>query len=188
MRQYPTLETDRLLLRPFDLRDATDVQCLAGDRAIADTTGKIPHPYENGIAEEWISKHFDEFIQGTGVYFAITKKIDGALIGAVSLTGIVKDHQAVLGYWIGKPFWNQGFCTEAGHAALSYGFTVLRLKRIHSCYITRNPASGRVMEKLGMQYEGCRKNHVVKWGKLEDLALYGILKADWERQTDKREG
>jgi len=175
MNQYPTIETSRLILRPFVLCDAGDIQRLAGDRAIADTTGKIPHPYENGMAEQWISKHQDEFERGTGVYFAITRKIDGVLIGAISLIGIVKDHQAGLGYWIGKHFWNLGFCTEAGYAVLDYGFNVLSLKRIYSCHIARNPASGRVMRKLGMRYEGCRRNHIIKWGKLEDLMLYGIL-------------
>jgi ribosomal-protein-alanine N-acetyltransferase len=88
-------------------------------------------------------------------------------------------HQAELGYWIGEPFWNQGLCTDAGQAVVNYGFTALELIRIHSCHIKRNPASGRVMQKIGMTHEGFRRQHVRKWDVLEDLDLYGILKEDW---------
>ena len=112
--------------------------------------------------------------------FAVTRKADGALVGAISLMGMAKGHQAELGYWIGKPYWNQGFCTEAGQAIFRYAFSELGLVRIHSCHISRNPASGRVMQKLSMRHEGIRRQHVKKWDKCEDLELYGVLKQEWE--------
>ena len=84
-----------------------------------------------------------------------------------------------MGYWVGKPFWGRGYCTEAGRAVLEYAFRQLGLLRVHACFFARNPASGKVMKKLGMQPEGCRRGHVMKWGKLEDLELAGILKEDW---------
>ncbi|MCX6832911.1 MAG: GNAT family N-acetyltransferase [candidate division Zixibacteria bacterium] len=180
MSQRPTLETKRLILRPFAMADAKDVQRLAGDRAIADTTLSIPHPYGDGKAEEWISKHQETFDQEKGVTLAITRKPDDMLLGAISLMDISKGHQAELGYWVGKPYWNQGYCTEAASAVLRYGFLVLGLIRIHASFLTRNPASGRVMQKLAMRHEGCRRQHVMKWGKCEDMGLYGILKHDWE--------
>lgn len=180
MSARPTVETARLVLRPFALSDAADIQRLAGDRAIADTTGNIPHPYEDGVAEEWIAKHQDIFDQGKGVHFAIAAKPDGHLVGAISLMSMVTGHQAELGYWIGKPYWNQGFCTEAGRAVLQAGFERFDLARIHSCHFRRNPASGRVMQKLGMKQEGCRRQHVKKLDQFEDLVLYGILKDEWE--------
>lgn len=180
MKEIPQLDTERLTLRPFTSADASDVMRLAGDRAIADTTLNIPHPYKDGMAEEWISKHQDAFDRDQGVTFAMARRPDGALVGAISLMGISKGHQAELGYWIGKPYWNQGYCTEAGRALLCYAFTDLALVRVHSCHITRNPASGRVMQKLGMRHEGCRRQHVRKWDKTEDLELYGILKQEWE--------
>jgi [ribosomal protein S5]-alanine N-acetyltransferase len=172
----PTLETERLVLRPFTPADAGDVQRLAGDRSIADTTLSIPHPYEDGFAAEWISAHQKAFDEGTGVTFAITIKPDGALVGAIGLMGMTQGHQAELGYWIGRPYWNQGFSTEAGEAILRYAFLDLGLIRVHACYFTRNPASGRVMQKLGMQHEGCRRQHIKKWDNFEDVELYGILK------------
>jgi ribosomal-protein-alanine N-acetyltransferase len=185
MKEIPQLETARLILRPFGNADAADVMRLAGDRAIADTTLNIPHPYKEGMAEEWISKHQDAFDKDQGVTFAITRKSDGILVGAISLMGMAKGHQAELGYWIGKPHWNQGYCTEAGRALLRYAFSDLALVRVHSCHITRNPASGRVMQKIGMQNEGCRRHHVRKWDKTEDLELYGVLKQEWEETANQ---
>ena len=180
MKRIPTLETERLVLRPFGPDDAGEVQRLAGDRAVAETTANIPHPYEDGMAEDWISRHEDTFANGRGVTFAVTRKPDGALVGAISLMGLAEGHQAELGYWIGKPYWNRGFCTEAGRAVLRYAFTELALLRVHACHLSRNPASGRVMQKLGMVHEGRRRQHVIKWGQCEDLDLYGILKGEWD--------
>jgi RimJ/RimL family protein N-acetyltransferase len=181
MKTRPTLKTDRLLLRPFTVADAPDVQRLAGDRAIADTTLNIPHPYEDGVAEEWIGTHQAIFDAGKGAHFAITLKSDGTLVGAIGLMAMVAGHQAELGYWIGKDHWNQGYCTEAGRAVLACAFSELGLIRVHSCHISRNPASGRVMQKIGMTHEGCRRQHVWKWDETEDLELYGILKEEWNR-------
>lgn len=187
MKQRPTLETERLILRPFESSDASEVQRLAGSRSVADTTLNIPHPYGDGIAEEWISKHPGVFDEGKGVPFAITLKQEGSLVGAISLLGMSEGHQAELGYWIGEPFWNQGFCTEAGQAVVDYALRVLKLVRVHACHIKRNPASGRVMQKIGMKHEGCRRRHVKKWDKLEDLELYGILKKDSDTANQRIE-
>lgn len=188
MRIRPTLEADRLALRPFTVADASDLQRLAGDRAVADTTLNIPHPYEDGVAEGWIGTHQAIFEEGKGAHFAITLKSDGALVGAMSLMGMVAGHQAELGYWIGRPYWNQGYCTEAGRTVLAYAFSELGLIRVHSCHITRNPASGRVMQKTGMTHEGCRRQHVRKWNKTEDLELYGIVKEEWNGANQAVDG
>jgi RimJ/RimL family protein N-acetyltransferase len=180
MKDIPTLRTERLVLRPFVVGDAPEVQRLAGDRAIADTTLSIPHPYTDGLAEEWISKHRDAFDKEQGVTFAVTRKEDGSLVGAIGLTAMTKGHQAELGYWIGRPYWNQGYCTEAAQALLRYAFSELGLARVHCCHFSRNPASGQVMRKLGMRHEGTRRQHVRKWDQYENLELYGILKGEWE--------
>ena len=180
----PILETERLILRPFTLDDASDVQRLAGDRLIADTTGAIPHPYEAGMAEEWIATHKPEFESGKGVSFAITDRNAGSLIGAISLMGMSPGHKAELGYWIGRPFWNQGFCTEAARAVVRYAFKDLDLVRVHSSHYARNPASGRVLRKIGLRHEGLRRCHVRNRDRLEDLEIYGLLKSDWTGISD----
>lgn len=176
--QQPTLETERLRLRPFRTADADDLQRLAGDRAIADTTLNIPHPYEDGLAEKWISNHRDWFECGEQAVFAVTLRPTGELIGAIGLRITPDDRRAELGYWIGKPYWGHGYCTEAAQAVLDFGFNRLDLNRIYAHHLMRNPASGRVMQKIGMTHEGHLRQHVMKWNVLEDLELYGRLKGD----------
>lgn len=179
----PRLETERLILRPFDPADAKEVQRLAGDRAIADTTLNIPHPYVDGEAEKWISTHRPKFEAGEFATFALVLRDSGMLIGAMSLHFSQRFDRAELGYWIGRPYWNEGYCTEAGQAVLRYGFTEWKLNRIHANYLRRNAASGRVMQKLGMSREGVLRQHVKKWGKYEDIVVCAILREDWQKKT-----
>ena len=182
MSSQSILETERLILRPFQISDSETVEKLAGDKQIASTTLHIPHPYPKGGAAEWIATHEPKYLEGKGVVYAITLKNNGELVGSISLMNMVKGHQAELGYWVGVPYWSKGICTEAGNALLEYGFETLGLNRVHACYLSRNPASGRVMEKLGMRYEGTRRQHILKWGVYEDLELKGILRSDWKKQ------
>jgi len=179
----PILETERLILRPFSMKDAPEVQRLAGERDIAANTRDIPHPYKDGVAEAWISSHRDKFQHGE-VIFAITLR-DGQLIGSIGLVVDRQSELAELGFWIGKPYWNSGYCTEAALAMLRYGFTELGLNRIHSFHLSRNPASGRVMQKLGMTREGIFRQSLKKWGVFEDTELYAILRSEFERQPER---
>lgn len=186
MITQPILKTDRLILRPFDLSDAPDIQRLAGDRAVAATTENIPHPYEDGAAEAWVSRHPEAWEKGTEAHFAVVLRDADALIGAVSLMRIVKDHQAELGYWVGKPYWGTGYCTEASRAVTAFGFDGLGLNRIFARHVGQNPASGCVMKKLGMTREGRQRRHVKKWGRIDDLILYGMLREEWIDATENR--
>ena len=84
--------------------------------------------------------------------------------------------KAELGYWVGKPFWNQGIATEAARSIIHFGFSELGLNRISAQHFVRNPSSGKVMLKLGMAHEGTLRQAVTKWGKYEDLHAYGLLR------------
>ena len=172
----PTLYSERLILRPFTLADATDVQRLAGSPDVASTTMNIPHPYEAGMAESWIARHGPEFEAGTMAVWAIT--VASALTGAISLRLERDHHRAELGYWIGQPYWGQGYATEAAATILEYGFTTLGLNRIQATHLIRNPASGRVMQKVGMRFEGVHREYFWKNGRPEDIARYAILASD----------
>lgn len=180
MAEIPRLETERLVLRPFSSKDAPDVQRLAGDVAVADTTLNIPHPYYDGRAEEWILTHQPDFDEGKGVTFAITLRETGEVIGAISLRIENRFNRAGMGYWIGMPYWGKGYCTDAVKAVIAYGFDDLKLNKILASYLPRNPASGRVMEKASMSYEGHLRQHALKDGVYEDLILYAILRDDVE--------
>lgn len=180
MRTAPPLLTERLLLRSLTLEDAQDVQHLAGERDIALMVLRIPHPYEDGMAEEWIRFCADAYKKDEAINFAITLKTDRNLIGTIGLELEQENERAELGYWIGKPYWSHGYATEAARAVVAYCFEVLKLNRIYAYHFTRNPASGRVLEKIGMRYEGCRRQHTKKWDNFEDSIGYGMLKADYD--------
>ncbi len=178
MTTQPILTTNRLLLRPFSANDAPDVHRLVGEREIASTTLNIPHPYEQGMAETWIAKHEPAWEHGELATFAITEPSEG-LVGAIGLVVELAHQRAEVGYWIGLPFWGRGYATEALSALIAFGFTQLSLNRIHAAHFVRNAASGRVMVKAGMRYEGCLRQHVLKWGQFEDLAKYAILRFEF---------
>ena len=176
----PTLTTQRLVLRPYTLVDAPEVNRLVGDRRIADTTLNIPYPYDESMAEAWIATHAEAAEHGDSVTLAITEK-DGSLVGAVALA-ITRAHQrAELGYWIAVPYWGRGYATEAAAAMVDYAFGTLGLRRVVAHCLTRNVGSARVMEKVGMQREGTLRAHVIKWDVPEDVAHYAILRDEWSR-------
>ena len=179
----PTLTTERLILRPFVHEDAPEVTRLVSDRRIADTTINIPHPYDQDIAEAWISTHAEVAERDEGLTLAVTDKAGGAVVGAVGLAIARAQGRAELGYWIGVEHWGRGYATEAAGAMLDHAFGALDLRRVVAHCLTRNPGSWRVMEKIGMQREGRLREHVVKWDVPEDIWLYGILRDEWRRIT-----
>lgn len=182
MDRLPVIELERINLRPFTLNDAKKVQTLAGDKAIAAVTLNIPHPYQDGMAEAWIKSHQEDFSSRKGLTLAIVHQQKGFLIGAIGLTINSLFKRGELGYWIGKQYWNNGYCTEAAQSILSFGFEKLCLNRIYACYLSNNPASGKVMSKLGMKFEGILREHVQKWEEFHDVVYYGILKKDFYKR------
>ena len=177
--EQPVLRTTRLVLRPFVFDDALAVQLLAGAREVADTTLHIPHPYPAGAAEQWIATHPATWEAGMGVTYAVTDARHRVLMGAVGLTIAPAHAQGELGYWLGVPYWNRGYCTEAARAVVEFGFTQLGLHRVQARYLTRNPASGRVMQKLGMKSEGVHRHAICKNDRFEDLEMYAVLADEW---------
>jgi L-fuculose-phosphate aldolase len=187
----PTLHTERLVLRPFRLSDAPRVRELAGAREVAENTLAIPHPYPEGVAEAWIASHESAFRLGEIAVFAITLQ-DDTLVGAVGLkleedTGI-----AELGYWVGLPYWGNGYATEAADALLDFGFESLVLDRIWARAFVRNPASSRVLQKLGMRHEGTHRSSIWKNDELLDAEIHGILRDErdpaggtWQPRTNQ---
>ena len=184
----PVLETARLRLRPFVPEDAPVVRRLAGAREIADTTREIPHPYPAGAAEAWIATHALLHEEDRALTLAVEER-GGRLVGAIGLRLHGQDGNAELGYWIAVEEWGRGYGTEAARAVVDFGFGVLGLHRIWATHFARNPASGRVMEKIGMSQEGTLRGHVRKWGRYEDLVVRAMLRSEWEsRRAGERRG
>ena len=180
MIPMPMLETDRLCLRRPELTDAADVQDYLQERQIAANTLHIPFPYPNGAAEAWVAHTHSAYDAGEACSFAIVLKEENRIIGAVALRLDIEHRRAELGYWVGKPYWSNGYASEAAQRLLSYGFDVLGLNRIHATYFADNPASERVMQKIGMRYEGLMRQYYLKWGEFRDTGLYAITRSDYE--------
>jgi RimJ/RimL family protein N-acetyltransferase len=196
MATIPMLYTPRLVLRPFVASDAPRVRELAGDHRVAAFTLRIPHPYPEGAAEAFIASHAAAADKGN-YHFAITlagtrtpgREFDlgdtGHLVGTVALTtvGNPEDASAELGYWIGVPYWNKGFATEAARALLAFGFRARGFHRIAAMHFAENTASGRVMQKLGMLREGVLRHAAYKEDQWRDLVVYSLLENEWNAQN-----
>ncbi len=179
-----TLRTDRLVLRPPSNDDAHAIAKLCGDFEIARTTSSIPHPYTLDHAREFIEFCRSEREAGSAANFAITLTDTGEVLGMIGLIVDAESERAELGYWIGRPFWNQGHATDAARAIVDYGFQTLALQRIHAGYFASNEASGVVQRKLGFQPEGVQRRHIVRFGEPHDLDMYALLREQWEARRD----
>lgn len=186
--QQPVLETARLVLRPFLSSDAADVAKYAGDYDIARTTLRIPHPYSVPQAEDWISSLDNVFQEGKTVIFAIVPKTLNHIIGAVGLELCRTHDQAELGFWVGKPFWGQGYATEAARCVLQFGFQQLELNCVHAEHFIHNAASEKLMKKLGMKYEGTLRQRYKKYGTYVDCKAWSILKEEFHPTPDSQAG
>jgi len=179
MKNFPELHTGRLLLRGFSLADKEEVLQLAGAREIAAKTLSIPHPLKPEDAEQWIRDKQDNFKQMKEIAWAICNRSDGLLLGAVGMSLNKKNDSGELGFWMGKPYWGNGYTTEAAGEVLDYTFGKLKLNRVEAHHMTGNKASGRVLEKLGMQYEGLHRQRIKKWDEYKDVKCFAVLRSDY---------
>ncbi|MBO0903429.1 GNAT family N-acetyltransferase [Jiella sp. MQZ13P-4] len=141
--------TPRLRLRPLRLDDAETLAALLDDFEVVRMLARVPWPYGVADAESFICDYGDETV------FAVCLKASGELVGVCGLhPGRRGGNAGDLGYWIGRRHWNQGYATEAAHAAIDYGFTALGLDEITvSCRVI-NEASRRVVWKCGFRFSG----------------------------------
>jgi len=141
----PELTTDRLTLRPFTQHDASDVVRLAGVREVSMTIDHLPYPYPLSSALGWISAHAASAEQGKGYTWAISDRGNNSLLGAITLHIDVRHTAGGIGYWIGLPFWNRGYTTEAGRRIIDYAFAVCGLHRLQASCLPSNIGSRRVL-------------------------------------------
>jgi [ribosomal protein S5]-alanine N-acetyltransferase len=103
------------------------------------------------------------------------------LVGSLGLRDIDLEHaQAEMGFWVTVECWGHGYATEAARAVLAHGFGKLNLNRIYAHHMVRNPASGRVLAKIGMIREGVLRQRIRKWGRFEDVVAMSVLRSEWE--------
>jgi ribosomal-protein-alanine N-acetyltransferase len=179
--EFTPLQTARLMLRPYTPSDIPALVPLIGARGVAATTLRIPHPYSESYAQDFIAQAQEDLSSGSCLRLGIILRESNSQCGGIGLMIDSNHRHAELGYWIGTPYWGNGYATEAAAAVVKYGFETLGLERIFASHFSKNPASARVLQKIGMRHEGTQRAHILKWGEFLDLEMYGILASDAER-------
>jgi RimJ/RimL family protein N-acetyltransferase len=140
------LESERLILRPPRPADVPAMAAWLGDYDVAKNTSRVPHPYTEADAEAFLA------LGPAGNHvFAIQRRADGLFIGCC---GLHPADEYEFGYWLGKPFWGQGYATEAAYRLVLYAFEELGRDSVHAGWFHDNPASGHVLAKLGAHHDG----------------------------------
>jgi len=177
------IETERLILRAFTKEDVNQVVKLCHNYNIYKSTLNIPFPYYDEHYYSWLDTHDRNFEQQLLYTFAITDKQTGLVLGCISLGHTKLHNRGELAYYIGEPYWNKGYATEASKAMLNFAFNNVGLNRVYALFFANNPASGEVMKKIGMSYEGTFREHLVKDGTAMDTCFYGILRRDYTKKN-----
>jgi len=176
----PHLSTPRLLLKPLQRDQAETLCALANGPKIADNTASIPSPYTLETALDFVARMEEKYRSGLLSLGMHVRETD-ELIGVVSLRLSAAHGSGHLGGWVAAHCRNQGYAAEAAVGVTDFGFSELGLHRVGSQCFSRNKESARVMEKIGLQYEGCMRGAFLKNGVHEDMLLYGMVRTDWER-------
>ncbi len=145
------LSTERLLLRPLCERDADRIAALANNWNVARMLSRMPHPYTLDMAHEWIGKQ--KALREVGEEFGYAVTDGEGFVGGCGIQAHA-DGTHEIGYWIGEPYWNRGYATEAARTVLADAITCFGAETIVSGHYWENHASGRVLTKLGFRYTG----------------------------------
>jgi len=147
-----TLQSERLILRAPRPGDIAAMTVWLGDFSVSKNMSRVPHPYSEEDAEEFVAG-LGPRRGGRHHTFSILRKLDGQFLGGA---GLHEDDAGgfEMGYWLGKPFWGQGFATETARRLVNHAFTDLGMESLHAGWFHDNPASGHVLAKLGARHNG----------------------------------
>ena len=151
MSFHPT--TQRLILRAPTMTDMASFVALLGDYDVAKNLRSVPNPYSKTLFREFLVRSDHERRDGTDFTFAVTRAMDGAFLGVCALHKREAGAWSV-GYWYGKPYWGQGYATEAAGPVLRFAFEDRGAARLTADWFDDNPASGQVLHKLGFSITG----------------------------------
>jgi [ribosomal protein S5]-alanine N-acetyltransferase len=179
MKTLPTLETERLILRQFELSDQSSVCAILSDQRVTATLLDIPEPFEMHDAALWIRAGHVGIARDDLYPFAIIRREDQQLLGCIDLQITIEHRRADMAYWIGAAYWRKGYTSEAARRIVRFGFEVLNLNRIYAQCLTTNIASSGVMQKAGLKYEATLRQSTYKGGTFVDMAVYGIVRSDY---------
>ena len=177
---FPVLETERLVLNRPTAADLPDfIAAVNSSEDFSKNLFNIPFPYTSENGENWMKICNEGIETGNSYRFAIREKNEGKLIGIIGLHLNKQHHSAELGYLLHQDFWNKGYLTEGLKEVVKFGFENLDLNKIYATHFLYNPASGRVMQKVGMKLEGTLREEYFQHGKFCDVHRYSILKSEF---------
>lgn len=160
-------------LRPYEVGDEEAIAANGNNKRVWQTlTDDFPYPYSIFDAENWIAYNSNLYPHQN---LAII--VDGEVVGGVGLiprTGIFR-FSAEVGYWLGEGYWGKGIATEALKQFIPYCFQHFELNRLEARVFDNNPASNRVLEKNGFQFEGIQKHACYKSGTFYDIHLFAFV-------------
>ena len=175
----PTLETQRLRLRPFADSDGDEVFALQSDAEALRYWDSPPWTDRSAIAR-FLDGCRQMAEDGTGARVAVERTSDQAFVGWCTFNSWNPDFRsASLGFSFKRPAWGRGYATEAAQSLLGWAFETLDLNRVQAEADTRNSASARVLEKLGFVLEGTLREDCIVNGDVSDSWIYGLLRRDW---------
>lgn len=150
------IETNRLRMRALHDGDLADLVTLANNWQVARWVSTMPHPYSEADGREWIARVQQDHATGRPRRFAIALKQTDRLIGGVGLDGSTGDEseEPALGYWLGEPYWGNGYAREAVAAVIDYGLRTLGMSTIRAYTDPSNLASQRVLLHCGLKHVG----------------------------------
>ncbi len=178
--RLPVLETEDLVLRRPLRKDARDIFRYASDEQVARYVLWDPH---RSISDTklFIRDLRSRIRAGYPSSWVVTLRSTGTVIGTIGFVWYSTDnHSAELGYSFSREYWNHGYATQALKKVIDTVFRYLPLNRLEAQHDIRNPASGRVMQKCGLRQEGILRGRVMNKGEYVDVALYALLRSDWE--------
>ena len=175
------IETDQLILRKLEQRDAPLYFTRISSRpAVAKSMLWDPHLTQEQT-DDVVRRSIQRYDDPDFHRWVIALRSDDTIIGVADLLRFTQDHQCSFAYMIGEDFWGKGYATEALRAIFAYGFDHLALEKIEADHFSDNPASGRVMQKLGMRHIGRILNAYEKNGILHDAEVYALTKEQFIR-------
>ncbi len=175
MKNFPELRSKRLRLGKISVNDIPEIVVCANNKTISDNTLNLPYPYSEDDAVFWMNMQINGYKNNNKYIFGIYINQSNKFVGGIGLHLDLPHSKAELGYWIAEHFWNNGIATEAGKCLLDFGFNRLQLNKIYATCFVCNPASERVLKKLGMVHEANLKQHYYKQGSFLDAKQYAIL-------------
>ncbi|TCP29060.1 ribosomal-protein-alanine N-acetyltransferase [Scopulibacillus darangshiensis] len=177
-KEFPVIETRRLILREVTVDDANDMFAYLSDKAVVKPMGLDPFQTVKDVWDEigWYKSIFEE---GTGMRWGITPKDSGKVIGSCGFLNMrTKHYRAEVGYELSRDHWGKGIANEALKAVIRYGYQHFLLERIEALIEPMNLPSQKLVEKLGFRREGLLRHYEFTCGKFDDLYMYSIIKED----------